>query len=455
MMKHKITSELFVISYEEKFILYSPLKRLGFLVNQELINFLNKIGNEQDINRFSGTEESILKIFQDLGIVDGEDENFQDEISSTFAPTDVTLFLTNRCNLRCIYCYASGGEKDNLTMSWPITKSAIDYIVNNAVNKDEKSIGLGFHGGGEPTLAWDILKKCVEYFHEIRIKENLDFNISIATNGIFSTQKAEWIINNFTGANISLDGIADIQNFQRPMADGSPTFDAVLNTMREMDNKDFNYGIRATITDRSSFGMAEFTEYLGNNTKVKDIHFEPTFICGRCQHTNINAPKPKDFIKGFRDALKVGEKFNIKIKYSGARITALTTRFCQAAGNSFCVTPDGYVTSCYEVCSKDDPRSKTFFFGRYDKYEKQFQINKEKLNKLKNRTVKNIKFCKNCFCKYNCAGDCLTRATNGFDLFKINNPLRCEINQEFTKDQIIKLLCSDYHTSVEIGKRES
>ena len=50
------------------------------------------------------------------------------------------------------------------------------------------------------------------------------------------------------------------------------------------------------------------------------------------------------------------------------------------------------------------------------------------------------------YCKYHCAGDCLTRATDGFDLFKINNPLRCEINQELTKDQIVKLLCSDYNS---------
>ena len=184
-------------------------------------------------------------------------------------------------------------------------------------------------------------------------------------------------------------------------------------------------------------------EFLGNNTSAKTVHFEPTFTCGRCVKTGVDSPTAKEFTENFRIAENTAEKYNITVLYSGARTYAITNKFCQAAGGSFCVTSNGFVTSCYEVFSIEDPRSQVFFYGHYDERNKEFKIYEDKLLNLNSRVVDNIDYCSDCFCKYHCAGDCLTRSTDGFRLNDINSHFRCEINQTLTKDQIIKLVCAE------------
>jgi len=56
------------------------------------------------------------------------------------------------CNLRCIYCYSSAGEKRSNELS---TKS-INDIVDQAVNLGVRVISV--IGGGEPLLYKDILE---------------------------------------------------------------------------------------------------------------------------------------------------------------------------------------------------------------------------------------------------------------------------------------------------------
>ncbi len=71
---------------------------------------------------------------------------------------------------------------------------------------------------------------------------------------------------------------------------------------------------------------------------------------------------------------------------------------------------------------------------------KDFVIFDEVLNKLQKRTVENIEHCQNCFCKYHCAGDCLTRSTVGITLDVITDNTRCIINQSLTLDKTVEQL---------------
>ena len=69
-------------------------------------------------------------------------------------------------------------------------------------------------------------------------------------------------------------------------------------------------------------------------------------------------------------------------------------------------------------------------------------VDEDKLSRLRSRVVQNIEHCSECFCKYHCAGDCLTRATDGIRLNDVTNHYRCDINQQLTKDQIVELVCN-------------
>ena len=247
-------------------------------------------------------------------------------------------------------------------------------------------------------------------------------------------------MDNFIGLNLSFDGTEDIQNYHRPLANGKGSYKKVIDTVKRMNDKNFSYGVRATVTAKSVANMDKYAEFFGSMCKIKIIQFEPTFTCGRCLYTGIETPSPDEFIAGYRKAKKIAGDLGISVIYSGARLNTITTIFCKASGDSFCVTPNGDVTSCYEVCSNDDPRSEVFFYGKYDKGEKGFIFKDSKLAYLRKRTINNITHCENCFCKYHCAGDCLAKASDGKDLLSIRNQNRCKINQTLTIDAIIKTL---------------
>ncbi|MEJ2344197.1 MAG: radical SAM protein [Gammaproteobacteria bacterium] len=439
---YRITDDLFAIPYSDKFILYSPLRRLGFLVNGTVVQLLRDIETGKKHQReLTPDELDVITVFEKARILNGTAQDPFADRNTPFLPTETTLFLTTKCNLYCSYCYAGAGETKRLTLSPRIAKAAVDYVVGNAVRAGGESIGVGFHGGGEPTLAWSVLKATVEHAHNRARQYNLKANISMATNGVMPTRKINWIIDNFTGLNLSFDGVEDVQNQQRPMVNGAPTFAAVLKTVERMDQSNFPYGIRATVTRLNVHSMGEFIEFLGTNTNARTVHFEPTFSCGRCVKTGVDAPTAQEFIEGYRAAEHSAARYGITVLYSGARSYTLTDRFCEAAGNSFCVTADGFVSSCYEVFSQEDPRSAVFFYGRYDEQSGGFSLAAERLATLQSRVVGNIDYCRDCFCKYHCAGDCLTRSTDGVRLNDINSDYRCELNRALTRDQIVRLVC--------------
>jgi uncharacterized protein len=435
--------EYFVLPYIDLFVIYSPLKRLAFLVNGTVIDTLKRRESVPVFTGISHDSKQIIEFLDATGIFDTSDPMDLMPYTLEFKPTSATLFLSNMCNLRCIYCYASAGDRSPVVMPWEIANAAIDYIINNALEIGEKTVQIGFHGGGEPTLAWSLMKQIVSYFKKAALQNNLTPSVHAATNGVVPQSRLNWIIDNLTSVNISLDGLPDIQNIQRPMASGAPSFDAVWSMIKIMDIKQFPYGIRATVTNRSVSEMGRFTKYLIDNSHCRQIHFEPTFSCGRCATTGVNSPSSEDFIEGFRTASALAEGHSIELYYSGARLHTVTDKFCHAAGEGFSISPTGDITSCYEVITDEDRRSRTFFYGKYDNDKRKFVIFPDKLRQLQEWTVAKLEYCRNCFCKYHCAGDCLTRSTNGIDLSTVTDNSRCKINQTLTFDQIIQNLSVD------------
>lgn len=86
---------------------------------------------------------------------------------------------------------------------------------------------------------------------------------------------------------------------------------------------------------------------------------------------------------------------------------------------------------------QEDPAAQIFFIGKIDIQSEKVIINKEKVKFLKGRITENLKACKNCFLKYNCAGDCLAKTFRscGGDIFS-PDPHRCQIANLINKQLI-------------------
>lgn len=456
MKVYRINTEAFVIPIGYEYIVYSPRIGTILMMNAAGINVMKslegqKIGTNQD-------KEFIQRLIK-VGIVAEEDKfigvkaNVDQAITgcsrlevsppstTRFLPTNITILPTYDCHLRCVYCYSSGGERKTM-LDVRIATAAIDYCIQNVVRSEHRTLKIMFHGGGEPTIGWDILTKSVMYARSLSQKWDLNLRTGIVTNGVFNDSKRKWIGRNISSIEISLDGPENVQNQQRPLANGAGTFHKVQRTLDGFDKDKVKYWVRSTVTKASVHTMGEFVRRIAKHTGLMGINFEPLVFSMRCRKMKVQKANPETFIKMFREAREIGKKFGIDVHYSGVSLhLPIRKRFCGASRPNFIITPEGYVTSCPEVTDTAYPYSETFIYGQYDKQKKEFLFDSSKIRHLQSLTSENRQYCKDCFLKWHCAGGCPLRAIESSKSYAESPGTdTCLINWELSKDQLLTLL---------------
>lgn len=154
---------------------------------------------------------------------------------------EITLQITNQCNLRCDYCYEHHKGKDVMTLETgkriidSLIQMWIDDIPNAFLNKSTKTIVLDFIGG-EPLLEPKLIEDISEYFL-LRCAETgcswaEGFRISISTNGqnFFDPDVQQFVkkFSNFLSLNVSIDGHKELHDAHRVDASGNGSFDKAL-----------------------------------------------------------------------------------------------------------------------------------------------------------------------------------------------------------------------------------
>jgi uncharacterized protein len=437
--EYKLSCDLFLLDYKEgNKILYAPRLRFVFVANPDLQYLLSLIIKNQ-INIFNDQQIEILEYLESKGVLNQKREWIANQTSSNeFKPLSLTLFPTNRCNLRCIYCYASAGDFKPMKIRWIYARSAIDFVIKNLIETNNKTFPLGFHGGGEPLYEWNLIKKIVEYAEDKCKENNLEISIGSATNGVLSPKQLEWIIEHFYSLTVSFDGNIYSQNFHRPLSTGKGSFKYVDRTLKFLDCKNFRYGIRSTISAENIDQMEDIMNFILQNYKCNLIQLEPISNTGRCVLNNDLTLDLHKFAEKYVICEDMAIKAGVQLTYSGCKIDSLSNIFCGISNDCFAVTPDGYIATCFEVTSKDDPRSEKFFVGRIDRNGKIF-IDESKRDYIKSIKVNNIDYCNDCFAKWHCAGECITRLGHD-DYLGPRGHDRCQLNRELLKDNIIKII---------------
>lgn len=150
----------------------------------------------------------------------------------------LTLQVTQQCNLRCDYCAFSGiYEKNRLhtsqRMSLETAKKAIDFFFMR--NRVLSSVTVGFYGG-EPLLEFELIKQCVEYSKSCVEGKRINFNMT--TNGTLLTDEiANYLVENDFSLSISLDGSKEEHDANRKFADGSGSFDIVIRNIKRIKRR--------------------------------------------------------------------------------------------------------------------------------------------------------------------------------------------------------------------------
>lgn len=452
----RITSELFAIPHNGNFILYAPLRGAVALVNQPAARRIAKLQAE---GSFKTIPPEFIKLEQ-VGIIEKGDIPVHDKFTSAFlpkpfSPTGVIFLTTSFCNFRCVYCYASASAQRR-QVDLDVAKAAIRLVINNALDRGEEVVEVTFHGGGEPTTMMPFIKQCVEYAREFA-QNRVAIAPSIVTNGYLNEEQIQWLGENMDSIQISLDGPADIQNLQRPLANGGSTFDRVIYTTRRFISMGVpNLLIKSTISRPITSRMPEIAKFLCETfPELSRFHFGPVLEFGRSRATGFGEPAPLEFVRYGLMAQEVAASYDKHVVISAAQETFphIRREFCGLTEPNFAITVDGRVSACYEILEESDPRSVEFHYGKFE--DGQFKLDSEKIKQLQQRQETLAPKCHKCFARWQCAGDCQIRwYDEDTGSYNEKNDFRCVVNRELVKHELLKLLEQSSNGMVSVSPKE-
>ncbi|KPK74108.1 MAG: hypothetical protein AMJ79_14740 [Phycisphaerae bacterium SM23_30] len=209
---------------------------------------------------------------------DGEIQHSRIDGLWGFKPRMLQLFLAQKCNLACRYCYAenSGSNARNKLMSWEVAKGAVDYLVSKS--GERRDLRFNFFGG-EPLLNYKVLQRAVSYCEELSQRTGKKFSFELSTNGILlSREVADYFAERDFRLCISIDGWREMHNDQRLSGEGKDYYDTILHNAkyavkryRELKSR-IRVKVRANLTCRHH-DLRKTAEYL------EDQGFEDIGIC--------------------------------------------------------------------------------------------------------------------------------------------------------------------------------
>ncbi len=431
-IKDLLWNGLPVVFYKKKYIIFSPyIKKLCY-VNKEELKDKRTFEELSKAGFFSNYEKQQLEFDKDR--------------------LSIVLYLTENCNLKCIYCFDSTNEsciynKSNLNMSKDSATSMLKQVIKNYNSffpKKQNQVKLSiFFFGGEPTLNLGVIKAVVEFLE----KEKIDTIYMISTNLVTSEETINYLISKNFRFNISCDGPPRINNLQRPfkMKTRIKPSSIIERNIRLLTSKNARIRTKAVVTNKTIKDMPDIVRYL-SGLGVNHIRLEAVLIDGRAKdHKFIEIQKfNKYFLKAVDEAVKISKKTGRKIWISNLATKNLFSPrdyFCWICrGNRIIIMPNGKIVKCIRRLheEKDSP----FNIGKIE--NNQFNLNKEKYNTIQSISVNNIKDCKNCFAKYICSGICPNENFSAIGSFNGVSKNKCESMRSLIRDLIIKMYVKSY-----------
>ena len=420
---------------------YGNISKLNYTAFK-LLQFMKKPKTIEQINEKFNISTNELKRLEYLGfIITNSKKDKLTNIESNIKPYEHStfrLYLTQRCNLACTYCFEEEKVKEEgrdmtYKMALMATKSYCKFY--NSLKKKPFRIKFEIFGG-EPLLNWKVVPKFFPAVDKLLRKTCSNISYGITTNGTLFTQDiCDFLIKHNFRILISLDGLQGQHDAIRRFSSGGGTFNKVkggIEMLLRLSSKKYireNVGITSTVGTHNIKGLSRFLKFISSYS-IKNVSFNKVASCGGISSGDYKQLKTED--KNFKEKMKkiydLSDKYSINVGGMWGHIRNRFMNggvvFCSAVGLEFGVDPNGDVYPC------------PFVFG--NKKYAVAKITKDGYTLLKyrydlwaNRFVTRIKECRNCNIAGICRGGCLGMALFS-DKKKVNAPFGCEYAKEFS-----------------------
>ncbi len=350
-------------------------------------------------------------------------------LDKEYKPTCLTIYMGNRCNLACCYCYSFPTTIDQAIK--PVTTAALHQaarIVAENSSSLQKPLTVVFHGGGEPALYRKQIDTFLDEVSTIAHLFGLETFFYIATNGAIPASVADWLSRRFDLVGLSCDGPADIQDHQRPTNKGRATSLRLQRTARILKASGLPFHVRATITPETITRQCEIIKYICEVLNPVEIHLEPVYTGGRTGKLDVI---PHDqaslFVSNFLSARDTARQYGVPLLISDLRPWELHGRYCQTERGVLQLIPGAGMSACFKTNNVVQAEQMGLLIGRF--YNSELQMCEQpELDRLRHKLTSRPQSCLECFANYHCTFGCP-------DFCPINNDddpkesFRCVINQ--------------------------
>jgi len=244
---------------EKKNVILNPLSGAVDIVDEEVIQFINRIKTGENIQTEEMNSELLEACLEKGYLFHDQTEETEKLKKAVERWYDIVRNLTERfvvyvtfgCNLKCVYCVQRETDQNRAyVISKEVTESmfrAIDTIHKERGKKENPSLTLF---GGEPLMK---RKSQVEAVEEIlrNCSEN-DYKVAIVTNGVELSFYCDMLSKyNVKSLQVTLDGPKEVHDKRRIFANGKGTFDRIVKGIDDVLEKNIPVRIRVNIDEKN------------------------------------------------------------------------------------------------------------------------------------------------------------------------------------------------------------
>lgn len=293
----------------------------------------------------------------------------------------VYLNMTSRCNLNCIYCFASERKESNFTVNLDDYKKVLTSVKNRNPNSEV------IFTGGEPLIS-ELTIPVAKY------SKKLGLTTKLMTNATLITEKnVENIVKVFDSIKISLDGsTTEKHDFYR----GHGSYERTIKAIKLLDKLNATISLAMVVTKNNCSDIATMAQKWGAR-----LTFQPLFPTGNAKKKENLYLSGKEYFNALKSAGVIPYIDLRNMIKSNTNVTPVLK--CALGDAEVSISSSGDVYPCQLL------HYNAFKIGNIKEQSFDEIYDSKRMERFKMHTADCIKKCKNCDLKLLCGGACQAR----------------------------------------------
>jgi len=356
--------------------------------------------------------------FDEQQLVESRDE----KLILSLDNLNLTVLLTDDCNMRCSYCFRNTPQIKQFTYINDDMFSEMINWIDNRIKKTAPQFVNIVYLGGEPTLAMDRLIEMQSFLYRRSKQYNFEINSKIITNGVLISR--ENIMELFDYGQkfyqVTLDGPERIHNIRRPLLKGEDSYHKIIKNIDEIfkiTGQPIHLRINIDYRNKDSIELLLDELVLYELKDKVEIIFARVFDTKEASNDeeSIKDRYLSDAVDWIKACYQSSSNKGFKTISSFEDLLP-TASFCEYYHmNSFTLDVKGQIYNCPQFAGNDKYR-----IGSVKKYDHFMdrKIDQTPLNRRSNG-------CKNCEFSPVCSGGCIYQSN---EYYKQANRRFCDKN---------------------------